>query len=1154
MALNVLGGELEFVAQLDTTQLETNAKKAEASLTHLGDSADRTATKSQSIFSSIAGGVLALGAAEKTIEFFGDSIREALDAEDTAARFKNTLDSINRADIFDELMGAADKLQAKFRYLDNDEIVAVFNKLITYGKLTKQQIEQLTPVIIDFSAKQRISIEQGSSIIIKALEGNTRSLKEYGIELKKGATEADRLTAIMTQLKSKVDGAGEAFQNTASGGIAAAKQQMKDLEEEVGNKLIPVLSGFLKWVSGAIEGLRLIGEKAKNTFSDVLTFITKGPGAAEADIAERRVKELLDAQERVIQNHIDQFTSKSKEDIHSEIDRINQVIDAKSKNLKVLKDAKFFDSSNFTKEDQKNLEAYEQGIRVLKGELSGLLKLQDGRDDKSKLGISADEVAKVDKAKKDHSEINSLLGERKSILDAIGKLQNDSILSGLSDEDRQLKEIADRYDDVIKKVTEYNKRAPKTGAPLIDGSDLVKAKGVALSNTRLKQDADKFKQSLQEQEGIFQQFEEAKKEIGVEKAKEMFAEQTKGYTSYLQLLKSEAEKIAPKIVFGAANVGDIEKMKFLTKAINDEEEKNQKEQFAQQIENFKRLFVETASFNQRRLALEKQYNEDVVSLKKTYSGKELEERLQVLKDAKDEDLKNLGESLAAQTKGYRALHQNLVKFASDRIKAEIAALKKALENTNLDQPTKDAIKAAINAWQDLDNSINVTDDKVNKFADDCTKIAGVFSTIAGAVRGVNSNLADSLDAISSIVQGVGQARTQWNNFQKERNKLQDGTGNILDTVSAAGGLIGTVVSVISTIVNIFKQAKESARQAKAEIEDFNQKVMAGELEVTQQYRERQREQARLNELKLEGIKKENALLADQKKNVQAQYDDILRQLQAQTAVVSEEAKKTGGFLGIGRKTKVVEITQSLAGQTFDQLEALFNKGQLTGKARELFEMLQKLKQEGLDIDKQLQDLQAESAQIFTGTTADAISAAILDGFKQGKRSAADFADTFQELMQNALLSSFEAKVIEEKINDFYTQFAAAAESPGGLTQSKIDALKKQFNDTIANIGTQFDQLTKVTGISFGSTSPQAQQQNTVIGNFKAITEDTANVLAGQFGGMRVAQLQLLDVQRNALGHLHLIETNTANTVFELQKVVKVLNDSASGMRPLKVNL
>jgi hypothetical protein len=196
----------------------------------------------------------------------------------------------------------------------------------------------------------------------------------------------------------------------------------------------------------------------------------------------------------------------------------------------------------------------------------------------------------------------------------------------------------------------------------------------------------------------------------------------------------------------------------------------------------------------------------------------------------------------------------------------------------------------------------------------------------------------------------------------------------------------------------------------------------------------------------------------------------------------------------------------------------------------------------LDIDKQLQDLQAESAQIFTGTTADAISAAILDGFKQGKRSAADFADTFQELMQNALLSSFEAKVIEEKINDFYTQFAAAAESPGGLTQSKIDALKKQFNDTIANIGTQLDQLTKVTGISFGSTSPQAQQQNTVIGNFKAITEDTANVLAGQFGGMRVAQLQLLDVQKNALGHLNTIELNTGNTVIELRNLSAKLDN------------
>jgi len=76
-------------------------------------------------------------------------------------------------------------------------------------------------------------------------------------------------------------------------------------------------------------------------------------------------------------------------------------------------------------------------------------------------------------------------------------------------------------------------------------------------------------------------------------------------------------------------------------------------------------------------------------------------------------------------------------------------------------------------------------------------------------------------------------------------------------------------------------------------------------------------------------------------------------------VIGKGTEKFGGILGIGRKTKAVDITESLAGKSFDELEQLFLKGELEGKAKDLFEALQKIKQEGVDIDKLLADTRAQ---------------------------------------------------------------------------------------------------------------------------------------------------------------------------------------------------
>ena len=226
---------------------------------------------SRGIFSGAFWGSLAAGAitavTSQLHNLFSTSINEALEADRVTAQLRNTLDNLGKTDAFDRIMRKADQMAARFKFLDNDEIVGVFNKLIDYGKLTEKQMNDLLPVIIDFAAKTRQDIGSATEVIITALEGNGKALKQFGINIKDAGGEAERLNEIMTTLKDKVDGAGEAFQNTAEGGVASARQEFENLKEDVGNGLIPILNTLLGVLKKVFDGFKIL----KTAIGEVLS-------------------------------------------------------------------------------------------------------------------------------------------------------------------------------------------------------------------------------------------------------------------------------------------------------------------------------------------------------------------------------------------------------------------------------------------------------------------------------------------------------------------------------------------------------------------------------------------------------------------------------------------------------------------------------------------------------------------------------------------------------------------------------------------------------------------------------------------------------------------------------------------------------------------
>jgi hypothetical protein len=416
-------------------------------------------------------------------------------------------------------------------------------------------------------------------------------------------------------------------------------------------------------------------------------------------------------------------------------------------------------------------------------------------------------------------------------------------------------------------------------------------------------------------------------------------------------------------------------------------------------------------------------------------------------------------------------------------------------------------------WAELDKNLeDSTAFEEKHLSDVARKLAGDISAVAGALHGLAASLKDSnpelskfLDTLASVGDIASQAASAIAGFA---------SGNI------AGG-ISSSIGFVTGVINLLNKGREERKKQQQELDDFQQKMFTGEQEINLLYRERAREQAKINDLKLVGLSIEHQTLEEQRKANAKQFQDVLAEIQK---LQGKQVTTAPGIFGVS----IQAIQQlSLAGKSFDELEQLFLKGQLEGKAKELFETLQKLKQEGVDIDALLKSNTEEAKQVFTGTTAESITDSIVDGFKNGLRSASDFADTFQDLMQNAILQSLKFQALEAPLKKFFDEFAASSESDQVLTEDEIAQLRQNFNNIIQDAGQKFDELQRITNLSF---TGGAAGGRSLTGAIKGMTEETAGLIAGQFGGFRLTALDQLRVASQSLDALNEIRLFTSNLV------------------------
>lgn len=240
--------------------------------------------------SRIGGGLknLALGAvgiATAVAGFTVAATKAAADEEKQIARLNSVLKT--RGMLTDANSKA---VEAQIGKLENLAFAddAVRESLITATAFTKNFSDALKiqNVAADVAAAKGISLEEATALVGKAYQGNTKGLKQLGVQTKKGTSGLQVLTAITKKYK----GAAAAAADTTAGQFAKAQIKMNNLVEDFGAKFLPY----------ANKGLQFLNDTALPALSSALDTV--------APIIENVGKGLADTFGPMIQDNITNMT------------------------------------------------------------------------------------------------------------------------------------------------------------------------------------------------------------------------------------------------------------------------------------------------------------------------------------------------------------------------------------------------------------------------------------------------------------------------------------------------------------------------------------------------------------------------------------------------------------------------------------------------------------------------------------------------------------------------------------------------------------------------------------------------------------------------------------------------------------------------------
>lgn len=213
-------------------------KSASKTFQKVGKEAETTRSKITGMGAAFAGGALAAGA----ISFGKASVAAFQESQEAQERLNFAFSKFPKlSDVnADALRDYNSELARKTKY-DDDAIASGQAVMAQFG-LTGKQLKATTPLLLDYAAATGQDLPTAATTLGKAMAGNAKALKSIGINYKSTGNAGKDFENIQRLVNEKVGGFAEKEGKTAAGQAAILANQYGEIQEEVGSKLLPVLT------------------------------------------------------------------------------------------------------------------------------------------------------------------------------------------------------------------------------------------------------------------------------------------------------------------------------------------------------------------------------------------------------------------------------------------------------------------------------------------------------------------------------------------------------------------------------------------------------------------------------------------------------------------------------------------------------------------------------------------------------------------------------------------------------------------------------------------------------------------------------------------------------------------------------------------------
>jgi hypothetical protein len=210
-------------------------------------------------FKSIGIGMMAVGGIMTA--FFAKSIDEAAKSEAVQAKLEQALKRTGdtSGEGARKLEGYAKQLSLTTAYSD-EEIMSAQALLATYG-LTASKIAELTPRVLDLASAHSnetgevVGLDGAARSLGMAVSGNTTTLQRHGVILAADTKATGDLALVCRDLDKSVGGTAATFGQTFAGQLKIARNQVGEVVEGIGAKLLPLLLPLLQKVVNVAQGI-----------------------------------------------------------------------------------------------------------------------------------------------------------------------------------------------------------------------------------------------------------------------------------------------------------------------------------------------------------------------------------------------------------------------------------------------------------------------------------------------------------------------------------------------------------------------------------------------------------------------------------------------------------------------------------------------------------------------------------------------------------------------------------------------------------------------------------------------------------------------------------------------------------------------------------